>query len=42
MLFPLMFTGLRVSRGEGVFLIALYGVYIASWFLPACDPPVLR
>jgi cation:H+ antiporter len=33
MLFPLMFTALRVSRGEGVFLLVFYAVYIARLVL---------
>jgi cation:H+ antiporter len=32
-LFPLMFSGLRVSRVEGVLLIALYGVYLTTLIL---------
>ena len=32
-LFPLMFTGLRVSRAEGTFLLAVYAVYVSRLLL---------
>ena len=29
LLFPIMFTGMRINRGEGLVLLAGYGIYLA-------------